>query len=214
MIGQVTAPARPGAAPAGVQYIVGTPPQTPVLRPLRQPIFDSELLPGAPATFGETQIHVDPRNFALTGAPKGPADTNMTQPSSLGTPLEFDLVGFNFQINRGVSRVNSNTVYNNGAYEWIFGQSTRWLNTQLSRVPEGVAAFGSVSTAVAGTEASILSNGWPQVTNLFNFTTPDRLARRITSTESFRLILRFNAATAFTAGTGDTRLTNFMLGIL
>jgi len=203
------------AAPAGVQYVVGTPPQTPVLRPLRQPVFDSELLPAAPAAFPETLIHVNNRTFALTGAAKGPADTNMTQPSQLGSPLEFDLVGFNFQIDRGVALQNHNVVYNNGSYHWIFGQSTEWLNTQLTRVPEGVGQYGTVTTTVAATQLSILANGYPLVTNIYNFTTPDRLARRITSTESFRLRLVFNAGTAFVvAGTGNTRVTNFMLGIL
>jgi hypothetical protein len=46
-----------------------------------------------------------------------------------------------------------------------------------------------------------------------NFTTPDRKARRISSTESFRADLEFGAALAF--GTSiNLKVTMFMLGIL
>lgn len=155
---------------------------------------------------------MDPRRFALTGAAKGVADTNMTQPSSLGTPLEFDLVGFNFEVQRGLGRVDHNVIYNNCLYTWVFGQSTVWVRSKLTRIPEGVGPFGSVASG--GAEVSIIANGWPVVQNFYNMTTPDRLARRVTSTESFRLLLDFNAATAFQQGTAAQRITNYMLGLL
>ena len=79
--------AAPAGPRSGVQYVVGTPPQTPVLRPLRQPLYDSELI-----TNGQTQkvsLFVDNKRFALTGVAKTEADTNMTQSGQLGFPLNF-----------------------------------------------------------------------------------------------------------------------------
>lgn len=62
-------------------------------------------------------------------------------------------------------------------------------------------------------EASIISNGWGVVTNFYNFTTPDRKARRVSSTESFRNDLEICAALSLGSG-AEVKITTFMLGIL
>jgi hypothetical protein len=194
----------------GVQYVVGTPPQTPVLRPLRQPLYDTEKL-----TTGATlpvDLFVDAKKFA-DGAPKLECDTNMTQSGQLGYPLEFDLVGFLVELERGTTRSQQNDIYNKLVFKWFFGQNVPWLRLKLTKMPEGIGPAGSVSTTVAATEASIVSNGWGVVTNFYNFTTPDRKARRISSTESFKNTMTICAALAL--GTNVTRkITTFMLGIL
>lgn len=102
--------AAPGAAQrTGVQYVVGTPPQTPVLRPLRQPLYDSERLADGQTLAAE--LFVDNKKFA-DGTTKRECDTNMTQSGQLGYPLEFDLVGFLFECERGTTRAQSNEIYN------------------------------------------------------------------------------------------------------
>lgn len=203
--------AVPSAAQrTGVQYVVGTPPQTPVLRPLRQPLYDSEKF-----TNGQTQsalLFTDNRKFQ-DGTQKTEADTNMTQSGQLGYPLEFDLVGFLLELARGTTRAQFNDIYNKVVFKWFFGQNVPWLRIKLTKMPEGIGATGSVSTTVAATEASIISNGWGVVTNFYNFTTPDRKARRISSTESFKNELAI--ATALSIGSGQVvKVTTWMLGIL
>ncbi|MGH8897021.1 MAG: hypothetical protein ACRDZ4_08380, partial [Egibacteraceae bacterium] len=91
----------------GVQYVSGTPPQTPVLRPLRQPLYDTEIF-----TNGDTQqvLFTDNKKFA-GGTAKSLADTNMPQSGTLGFPLEFDHVGFTFEFERGTSRPDFNILY-------------------------------------------------------------------------------------------------------
>lgn len=194
----------------GVQYVVGTPPQTPVLRPLRQPLYDSEKF-----TNGQTQsalLFTDNRKFQ-DGTQKTEADTNMTQSGQLGYPLEFDLVGFLVELARGTTRTQFNDIYNKVVSKWFFGQNVPWLRIKLTKMPEGIGATGSVSTTVAATEASIISNGWGVVTNFYNFTTPDRKARRISSTESFKGELAI--ASALAIGSGQVvKVTWWMLGIL
>lgn len=204
--------AIPAAAQrTGVQYVVGTPPQTPVLRPLRQPLFDSEYL--AHAATGLISLFADSKKFA-TGAAKLEVDTNMTQSGQLGYPLEFDLVGFLVELDRGTTRAQHNDIYNKIVFRWYFGQNVPWLRLKLTKLPEGIGPAGAVAIpAAALAEASIISNGWGVVTNFYNFTTPDRKARRISSTENFRNEL--NLCRALNLGSGvSVKLTTFMLGIL
>jgi hypothetical protein len=199
-----------GAQRTGVQYVVGTPPQTPVLRPLRQPLYDTEKL--TTGMTGSVSLFADNKKFA-DGTQKLECDTNMTQSGQLGYPLEFDLVGFLTEMERGTTRSQQNDIYNKIVFKWFFGQNVPWLRIKLTKMPEGIGSSGSVSTTVPATEASIISNGWGVVTNFYNFTTPDRKARRISSTESFRNELTICSALAL--GTNITRkITTWMLGIL
>jgi hypothetical protein len=104
----------------GVQYVVGTPPQTPVLRPLRNPLYDSELLNQGQTA--KVSLFVNNRNFALApGAAKTEVDTNLTQAGQLGYPLEFDLVGFVLEVQRGATRAQHNDIYNKTVLKWFFG---------------------------------------------------------------------------------------------
>jgi hypothetical protein len=203
-------PAQGQQSTTGVQYVVGTPPQTPVLRPLRQPLYDSEFL--ANGQTGTVSFFQDNKKFA-TGAQKQASDTNMTQSGQLGYPLEFDLVGFLFECARGTTRTQENSIYQNCVWNWFFGQNVPWLRCKLTKIPEGIGSTGSVALGTAAnTEASIISNGWGVVTNFYNFTTPDRKARRISSTESFRMDLIISYA--LTLGSGiSVECTAWMLGI-
>lgn len=70
-----------------VSYVVGTPPQAPLLKAVRQPLVDTE-----PYRSGTTRLgfFVDNRKF-YDGMQKGPGDTNMGQSGQLGYPLEYDM---------------------------------------------------------------------------------------------------------------------------
>jgi len=199
-------------AQTGIQYVVGTPPQTPVLRPLRQPLYDAEHLAN-----GQTltaQLFIDNKKFA-DGTPKLECDTNMTQSSQLGYPLEFDLVGFVFETDYGTTRSQFNNIYDSVVFKWFFGQNVPWLRIRLTKMPQGIGPQGSVSTDgnASPVEASIISNGWGVVTNFFNFTTPDRKARRISSTEAFHNDLTICAALSLGSG-AVVKVLTWMLGIL
>lgn len=200
----------PGQQRTGIQYVVGTPPQTPVLRPLRQPLYDTEKLTNTQTL--KSQLFADNKKFS-DGTPKAECDTNLTQSGQLGYPLEFDLVGFLVELERGTSRSDHNDIYTKIVFKWFFGQNVPWLRIRLTKLPEGIGTTGSVSIDgnSSGTEESIISNGWGVVTNFYNFTTPDRKARRISSTESFRNDMEICAALSLAA---TRKITTWMLGIL
>lgn len=191
----------------GAQYVVGSPPATPVLRPLKQPMYDTEVYPAAGV--GRLQFFVNAANIAATGAAKTLADTNMTQNGQLGSPLEFDLIGFNVEVARGTTLDDHNGIFNTGVFQWVFGPSTPWLTVPLTRIPEGVAQSGALDGAAAA--VSILSNGTPHVTNFYNFAV-DRRARHIFPTESFRGEISYPIAVV--PITVDTRMRMYMIGIL
>ena len=50
----------------GVQYVVGTPAQTAVLRPLRQPLYDTEFL--ATGATAVVQLFSDCKRFTRSGS--------------------------------------------------------------------------------------------------------------------------------------------------
>ena len=196
----------------GAQYVVGSPPATPVLRPLKQPMYDTEIYPAAGA--GRIQFFANAATIAATGAAKTLAETNMTQNSQLGTPLEFDLIGFNSEIERSqlvTAQADRDLIFNTGVWQWIFGQNTPWLTVPVTRIPEGVASVYGGTTTVAATTIQGASNGTPHVTNFYNFAV-DRRARHIFSTEAFRGELSYPAAVV--PITTATRIRFYMLGIL
>lgn len=168
-------------------------------------MYDTEVYPAAGA--GRIQWFVNSATIAATAAAKTLAETNMTQNGNLGTPLEFDLIGFNFEIERGISLADHNLINNQGVFIWIFGQNTPWLNLPITRIAEGVALAG----ATTANNSSILSNGVAHATNFYNFSV-DRRARHIFSNESFHGELQYpNGVVAITAA---RRIRLYMLGVL
>ena len=189
----------------GVDYVVGTQPQTPVLRPLRQPLYDSEIYPAAGTS--QLEVFIDRSKFA-NGTNKGLVDTNLTQDGSLGTPLQFDLVGFQMEYAVGTSFEDLTTLYNEGTFQWVFGQNTIWLQVKDTKIPQGTGLTGDLDAGAA--PRNVLTNGWPAVNQFYNFTDPTRHARRITSNESFKCRKNYSA----TAVSADVKFTVYMLGLL
>lgn len=195
-------------------YVVGTPPQTPVLRPLRQSLHDSEEF--ANAQTATNNFFVRRSTFNAGGAKVFPIDTNMTQDGRLGTPLEFDLIGFNFEFVRGVAatRLTSDEIkdiYSKAGFTWIFGSTVVWLQTRLTQVPTGMGESGAIAHTLNNTERLLFSNGNPSAKNVYSIVDPGKQARRVTSNESFRAEIPLRAALVLT----NTQVgTVYMRGVL
>lgn len=204
----VQVPGLPSRAATGIQYTTGTPPMTPVLRPLRQSMYDSEVYPAAGVA--RLDIFANHTTFSTPGiGRKTLRDTNMRQDGNLGTPLEYDLVGFIMEWERGISVADHIALYNAGVFKWFFGQTTTWLEMPDTKIPEGIGAFAALDGNAAPT--SLIANGWPVTQNFYNFSTPDLKARRVTSNESFRCQKEWPTAPIVSR---NLRLTVYMLGLL
>lgn len=92
----------------------GTPPKTPLLRPLRNHLFDTERIENGTTKRTLFSDHVKFED----GGSKTEADTNMVDDAKLGYPLEFDLYGFWFTLEKGMPRLEVNDVYNKGVFKW------------------------------------------------------------------------------------------------
>lgn len=176
-LGMVPASAD-GMPGTGVEYVVATPQGQAVLRPLRYPFYDAAIMANA-----QTQCRIlfaNHRVFDDGTTPKSLCDTNMTLDSQLGSPNLFDLVGFTGELEYGVSQADFSDIYNKSTFTWIFGTNTIFTRTTLKKIPQGIGPSGF------NNGGTILTQGLPTQNSYFNFTTPDRKARRIDSVEQFR----------------------------
>jgi hypothetical protein len=197
-----------GMPPVGVEYVLATPSGRAVLRPLRYPFYDStQLTNGLTAT---RTLFTDHKKFE-DGSSKTECDTNMTLDSQLGHPNLFDLVGFTGEIkwdNVLAYHNDFDDIYNKLMFRWVFGQNTIFTRITLKKIPQGIGPSGAV-----GNIASLLvTNGLPVVGSFFNFTTPDRKARRIDSVEQFRNEIAPCSALSITAA--GRIWTTYMVGVL
>jgi len=192
-----------GVPPVGVEYVLATPQGRAVLRPLRYPLYDSEIFDDVQAVC--RTLFTDHKKFN-DGTAKTLCDTNMTLDSTIGHPQLYDLVGFTGEWEYGISQADFNNLYNNLTFTWIFGNNVVFTRTTLKKIPQGVGPHGF---NFAGT---IITQGLGVIGNFFNFTTPDRKARRIDSVEQFRNEICPCSALAITAA--GRKWTTYMLGVL
>lgn len=176
-LGMVPASAD-GMPGTGVEYVVSTPQGQAVLRPLRYPFYDAALMANSQTAC--RILFANHRVFDDGTTPKSLCDTNMTLDSQLGSPNLFDLVGFTGELEYGVSQADFNDIYNKSTYTWIFGTNTIFTRVTLKKIPQGIGPSGF------NNGGTIITQGLPTQNSYFNFTTPDRKARRIDSVEQFR----------------------------
>jgi len=160
------------------------------LRPLRQPLYDTENVPSA-GNAAQLIYFQRPIGQAIAFAPaaaKTLADTNLTQASQLGTPAEFDLYGFNFRLGNTVTLADFQQVMDQGVFTFNFGQARPWLQVQLSDIPTGCGISGSLSIdgAVAQVLNNLVTEGPASVDEIYSFAVAKKPVR-IRSNETFNV---------------------------
>lgn len=174
------------------------------LRVLPQPVYDSELT-GTSAisqvVFFATALGGSFQN--TSGTPdytrKTLADTNIRQTGQLGSPLEFDMVGFNLKLQPAVTTTPAvitpadfTQLYKNGWFEFAFNNRP-FLQIPIEELPHGNGAsgFNGVTTAAAGNQMPHVGVG--HRSNIFKYLV-GKYRVRIRSTENFSATLNWNAA--------------------
>jgi hypothetical protein len=187
---------------ANVQYVYGVPPQTPVLKGLRQKLYDRERIVGG--RLPGAQFFVDCRKTA-DGRVKDQSFTNLWQSGQLGYPLEYDLVTV------GVYPVSGDPEYterynrfasSDAVLRWFFGANVPWLTIPLALMKRSPVAESFIRDEATGEPYRIVvRNGavtaekltspvrmdHETVVRVANMTSLDKKMRRISSTESFRV---------------------------
>ena len=199
----------------GRKYVYSSPTPTATLRPLKQPLYDTENIPTAGGA-AALQFFQRPIGQAFANVPVGAgktlADTNLTQASQLGTPNEFDVWGFNVRTNVAITQADHQVAMGQGVFTFNFGQGRPWLQTQLRDVPAGVDSHGSMAVDGAGAldVRQIITNGVPSVKELYSFAV-GRKPVRIRSNETFNVVI--NWPNANPAPAVFVRLTTLIRGI-
>ena len=104
----------PGSGGFSQQYPVAVSsgmPRPTYLRPLQQPLYETEAMPVA----GRTELTFFQRALSQTMAffttVKSAAETNLNQPGSLAQPQQFLIAGFTCEIESGVTKADFDLIY-------------------------------------------------------------------------------------------------------
>lgn len=227
MMGQAAAAAAlpaPSSAgfPASYPYAYSAPLPAALLRPLQQPLYDTEIVPSANTP---NEIRYFQRQLgqvtAFGNLNKTAAETNLGQPGQLANPLEFSLFGFNYVIlaDQQVEETPAfvllgdfTAITADSVFTFLYTGNRIYLQIPLCRIPQGVApeGFSALSNQVQAEERTIVHNGVGHISNFYKFTI-GRSALRMRPTEAFQVRLEWpNGAPTITV---NTRTQVYLLGL-
>lgn len=184
-----------------------------ILRPLRNPIYDTETIPAGAITnrtyFTRPLGNAD---AAAAIAAKTVSETNLTQNGQLSAPDTFALFGFNYVVQYGITLADYRLVYNTSAFTFTFTGNRVYLEIPLNRIPCGVGSDGLLCCdgATAAVTQQEVHNGEGHITNLYPFAIEKRTLW-IQPNENFGA--RVDWLAAITLGVAN-RSQVFLLGML
>jgi len=188
------------------------------LRPLKQPLYDTgHIILGATNRVNFFQAPQG-QPIVAAGALKTEADTNLTQSGMLGRPQEFDLYGFNLEVAVDMIAAEDDIqdfslIYENGVFEFYFGQQRPWLQVPVQEIPHGTGLEGALGTAddAAALNYFLGHNGLGSSKQFYNFTIGKKPIP-IGSAENFNGRLDFPAGAITCANLHRARC--YMKGVL
>jgi len=178
-------------------YAQSVPLPSAILRPLQQPLYDTEMfLAGvalAQRIYFQRQLGQADQSGAIQA--KQAAHTNLQQPGQLANPLEFSLFGFLFEIDASCTLVDFIQIYRTAVFSFTYTGNRTYLQIPLTRIPQGVSPEGTASEGGTAFTSGITHNGVGHISNIYKFTI-GKSALRIRPTESFQVSLAWNNCTA------------------
>jgi hypothetical protein len=205
-----------GVTPGGLYPLVQPPSvQAPaVLRPLRNPLYDTETIPFS-STPNEIVFYQRALSNTMANAAtiKRESETNLSQSGQLPNPNHFQLFGFLIEPQNNVLLANFQAIYATSVFEFTFTGTRIYLQIPLQQIPQGLGptGFSALYGQTAPTERTIVTNGVPHVKNLYAFNI-GRFALMIRPAETFGARIRWPNG-APTLVTADTRLRCYLVGI-
>lgn len=181
-----------------------------VVRSYKEPLYDSEQILAATANT-EFVLYSKPVGQTLNDGTtrKTLLHTNQTQAGNLGSPLSFDIYGFNARLlddagpSKTVTKGNFNLVYARAVSQVVFGQDNTFLTVPLEDIPSGVDVEG-----LGATDSPHIGLG--QSENVYRFDIGGR-SLHINSTESYQVKISFPSG--LTGITGNLLLKFYIRGI-
>jgi len=179
-----------------------------IVRSYKEPLYDTEMILAATPN-QEFVLYQKPVGQTLNDGVtrKTLLHTNQTQAGSLGTPLSFDIFGFNARITPVLAKIedigNFSLIEGAGVVQVIFGQDNTFLTVPMEDFPSGVDTEG-----LGATDAPHIGLG--QSENIYRFDIGGR-ALHINSTESYQVKVSFPSGLA--GITGNQLFRFYMRGI-
>lgn len=207
-----------GSFPSNYPVAVSSPLPSAVLRPLQQPLYDTESTgTGAISEiiFFQRQLGQTMANVGGGSNIKTAVETNLQQPGQLANPLEFSVFGFLVEVEPGTTLADFNTLYRAAVFVFTYTGNRVYLQIPINRIPQGVSpeGFSALAGQTAATTSTMVHNGVGHVSNLYKFTI-GKAALRIRPTESFQAKLSFNSSLSSTATlVAATRVRCYIVGL-
>ena len=177
----------PGSGGFSQQYPVAVSsgmPRPTYLRPLQQPLYDTEVQPVA----GRTELTFFQRalsqTMAFAATVKSAAETNLNQPGSLAQPQQFLIAGFTCEIESGVAKADFDLLYTTSVFTFTFSGNRTYLQIPLSQMPQGIVPTGFAATTVGATTIASVAQGTGLINNIYKMTV-GKNALQIMPTENF-----------------------------
>jgi hypothetical protein len=206
---QLAQPVGSVGFPASYPYAQSMPLPSAILRPLQQPIYDTELLPAG----GVTEIIFFQRQLGQTTASgaliKTIAETNLQQPGQLANPVEFSLFGFYIEVQPDITLSDFVGTYKQAAFIYTYTGNRVYLQVPLTRMPQGVSPEGYGNGAAP---FGVTHNGVGHPSSMFKFTI-GRSALRIRPTESFQAAIRWPSGVPVPAIVGTASQGSAILAV-
>ncbi len=185
---------------------INTPLDRAYLRPLQQPLYDTEIFdyttPPNQITFFQRPISQSTQSLGIT---KFTSETNMNQSAMLDYPREFSILGFTISFDSTIGLKLQANILRRAWYTFTFSGNRPYLQIGLDRIPagmglEGACAIGNLSTASEGGQGIITSfkNGLGHVANYYKFNL-GRSALKIKPGEAFNGTINWPVALTTTA---------------
>ncbi len=170
---------------------INTPLDRAYLRPLQQPLYDTEIINFASfpnqITFFQRPISQSTQQLAQT---KYTSETNLNQSAMLDYPREFSILGFTISFDSTIGLKLQANLLRRAYYTFTFSGNRPYLQIGLDRIPAGmglegaVAMSGATANSDSGGVVSCFKNGLGHVANYFKFNL-GRSALKIKPGEAF-----------------------------
>ena len=180
------------------------------LRPLQEPLYDTEVLdftsPATTLTYFQRPVSQSTAALSIT---KTESETNLNQSSMLDYPREFSILGFNITLDSTIGLATATAIYRRAFFQFTFSGRRPYLQVPLERIPQGQGLEGTVSRSsgtseTAGTVIAVGKNGMGHIANYYKFNL-GRSALKIKPGEAFNGKVTFSQALSL----ATTNNTNF-----
>lgn len=186
------------------------------LRPLQEPLYDTEVFDfttAAPTSMTYFQRPIS-QTTATNNIQKDFSETNLNQSSMLDYPREFSILGFNIVMDSTIGLASLTAIFRRAFIQFVFSGRRPYLTCPLHRMPQGVGPNGGVASTVstgAGNSGLQAFGSWgiAHVANFYKFNL-GRAALKIKPGEAFNFKITWPTAVPLTAaGAPQTLNANF-----